>query len=620
MKEKEEMEQETEVMAMAETEEEKKAAAAKRAKKLMLPKDLPSKYDHAHWRPKHGKDAGTAELHPYHRAELRALLDSLLQEHLYSAASGPVSVLFQAHTREDVYQNRDLHYFWAAMEVLRQADPGKSNIKKIKRLYRILQSKQLNEVTRGNIRLELALYLMSLGDLESYEASYNEIRPIVDVPPFRDDPVMNLCHGYTLHRLWHDRVVQDVEKQFVQDLGARPQHGADQDDYEEGGGDNDYMDVDERGEVGSMMGAMVVRQSHSVDMGSAEMLDGQDMGGMPFSSQGDRGFYEEDEEDGDVDDFWKTAVVRWSPDLDRRLFPVRLPQTRTRHLYKVPMDNGRTRDAHSSAIKYLRRALSLASDMTPALLPLVQLLLAAGDVMGAVDEIEKCSSTPHLLPLSVKALLLESLDSKSNSRLAKCYETILHVNPSSTLTLDRLVQLHASGKYKTEALVECIAVHLDVNRGLLEVWQQLAACLMHLNQRHNEQLREAEFGTFGQPQDFSGDNEETKKEECAQDAPYYVWKRRIWDERIPWWRNKHFHEKSVNLEQQVDGDMNRIAYKAACSVHILGAGNAYEVAVSQALTPFGARNLLSVVNAHSMNFHVQLAENHYSMESDSSHM
>lgn len=59
-------------------------------------------------------------------------------------------------------------------------------------------------------------------------------------------------------------------------------------------------------------------------------------------------------------------------DLDRRLFPVRLPQTRTRHLYKVPMDNGRTRDAHSSAIKYLRRALSLASDMTPALLPLVQ--------------------------------------------------------------------------------------------------------------------------------------------------------------------------------------------------------------------------------------------------------
>lgn len=32
------------------------------------------------------------------------------------------------------------------MEVLRQVDPGKSNIKKIKRLYRILQRKQLNQV------------------------------------------------------------------------------------------------------------------------------------------------------------------------------------------------------------------------------------------------------------------------------------------------------------------------------------------------------------------------------------------------------------------------------------------------------------------------------------------
>lgn len=134
------------------------------------------------------------------------------------------------------------------------------------------------------------------------------------MPPFRDDPVVNLCHGYTLHRLWHDRVVQDVEKQFVQDLGARPQHGVDQDDYEEGGGDNDYMDVDVHGEEDNMMGAMVVRQTSGADMDSADMF--RDAGDMPFNSQGDlRGFYEEDDQGGEVDDFWKTAVVRWSPGL-----------------------------------------------------------------------------------------------------------------------------------------------------------------------------------------------------------------------------------------------------------------------------------------------------------------
>ena len=134
---------------------------------------------------------------------------------------------------------------------------------------------------------------------------------------------MNLCHGYTLHRLWHDRVVLDVERQFVQDLGARPQHGVNQDDYEEGGGDNDYMDVDVSGEEGSIMGAIVVRQTSGADMDSAEMLDARNTGEMPFSSQGDlRGFYEEDEQGGEVDDFWKSAVVRWSPGLYTTLKPV----------------------------------------------------------------------------------------------------------------------------------------------------------------------------------------------------------------------------------------------------------------------------------------------------------
>jgi hypothetical protein len=94
--------------------------------------------------------------------------------------------------------------------------------------------------------------------------------------------------------------------------------------------------------------------------------------------------------------------------------------------------------------------------------------------------------------------------------------------------------------------VQCIAVHLDVERGLLEVWQQLAACLLHLSQRQEEG-----FGTFGQPQDEG--SEEMEKDSGAEDAPYHVWKKKIWDDRKSWWRQKHFHEKSINSEQQVDG-------------------------------------------------------------------
>ncbi len=62
-------------------------------------------------------------------------------------------------------------------------------------------------------------------------------------------------------------------------------------------------------------------------------------------------------------------------DLDKRLFPVPLPQPKTTSVYMVPMVSGRTRDAHGNAIKYLRQARTLAANMTPALLPLVQVTL-----------------------------------------------------------------------------------------------------------------------------------------------------------------------------------------------------------------------------------------------------
>ena len=44
-----------------------------------------------------------------------------------------------------------------------------------------------------------------------------------------------------MQSLWYDRALQEVEKHFVHDIGARPQHGANQEDYEEGGVENDAI-------------------------------------------------------------------------------------------------------------------------------------------------------------------------------------------------------------------------------------------------------------------------------------------------------------------------------------------------------------------------------------------
>ena len=136
---------------------------------------------------------------------------------------------------------------------------------------------------------------------------------IIDIPPFRDDPAINLCHGYTLHRLWYDRAVQEVEKYFVQDLGARPQHGADRDDYEEGGGENDTI-MDLQNFDDNWLGSMVSGQPDNLDFGLSEDMEALDVGGRHLGSQGiQRGLYEDDEEEYELDDFWTTAVVRWTP-------------------------------------------------------------------------------------------------------------------------------------------------------------------------------------------------------------------------------------------------------------------------------------------------------------------
>lgn len=46
---------------------------------------------------------------------------------------------------------------------------------------------------------------------------------------------------------------------------------------------------------------------------------------------------------------------------------------------------------------------------------------------------------------SIKALLLETIDSKDFSLLTNCYSSILQINPSSSQAIDSLIRLHAAG-------------------------------------------------------------------------------------------------------------------------------------------------------------------------------
>ena len=87
--------------------------------------------------------------------------------------------------------------------------------------------------------------------------------------------------------LWYDRAIQEVEKQFVHDLGARPQHRADREEYVEGGWENDtIMDLLHFGDNENWLGSLVGGQPDDLDFGSSEDMEAFDVGGRHLSSHG----------------------------------------------------------------------------------------------------------------------------------------------------------------------------------------------------------------------------------------------------------------------------------------------------------------------------------------------
>lgn len=100
--------------------------------------------------------------------------------------------------------------------------------------------------------------------------------------------------------------------------------------------------------------------------------------------------------------------------------------------------------------------------------------------------------------------------------------------------------------------MECIAIHLDVELGVLEIWKQLAACLLLLDQRWEKASRKGKFVDRGQLPEI-GEEPNIEQENKSLVNSFLVWMKEIWEDRSPWWKLKHFHEKSVDVEQQRDG-------------------------------------------------------------------
>jgi hypothetical protein len=110
------------------------------------------------------------------------------------------------------------------------------------------------------------------------------------------------------------------------------------------------------------------------------------------------------------------------------------------------------------------------------------------------------------------------------------------------------VSFFVIGKYRAERLVDCISSHLDLEQGSLEVWQQLATCLLFLEQRSGKEPRQ---NSRQRREDVNEDGVRTSHMP-ASSTPPPRWNH-TWEERREWWVHKHFDSRSIPVEQEEDG-------------------------------------------------------------------
>ena len=73
------------------------------------------------------------------------------------------------------------------------------------------------------------------------------------------------------------------------------------------------MDLQNFGDDENWIGSVVGGQPNILDFGLSEDVEALDLGGRHLGSQGNqRGLYEDDEEEHELDDFWTTTIMRWT--------------------------------------------------------------------------------------------------------------------------------------------------------------------------------------------------------------------------------------------------------------------------------------------------------------------
>ncbi|KAH9288225.1 hypothetical protein KI387_032342, partial [Taxus chinensis] len=413
------------------------------------------------------------------------------------------------------------------------------------------------------VRLEKVLYLMSQQKLD--DAKEESVK-VLREQQFQDDPVANMVHGLILYQMWFDGVSKELQlkehdtivlsegmKMYSLETSNKVYESV-QNSHpnisKENNKENLFMMSDSDSSIGSRKEVSKLSGYHS---SKKQCCRGPIHGTIENCVEGFNEETDEEVSSYDCGGISERKTVLCSPDLDRILFPIRLPITQEQMKYMIPMDGNEVRGLHLEALKHFKVALSSHPPLLAALVPYLQLLLANGQVKETWKAIKKlCRESNHSLPFSLRARLAESMSPKKPDLLARCNEELLCKNPASNRSIKCLIKLHKQGNYRTEPLAEYIALHLDAAFGCTYIWRELASCFQVIQSEWQAEHESDRLSTIqGNYSDI--------KHGCltfSNQLPRMFLKTQLrsnWMLRCKWWAGRHFSRERMYLEQQEDG-------------------------------------------------------------------
>ncbi|ESW21412.1 hypothetical protein PHAVU_005G068700 [Phaseolus vulgaris] len=553
-------------------------------------------------RPSYVMGLGPKPLRKEHRTRLRYLLRRLINQHHWVAASGVLSAYMKG-TLNDSSPFRNRLKFWVLMELLKHVKSNSINPTRIENLYdiwwkKIGSMKSWPLQSRYAVHLEFIFFCLMQGKAgDAYQLVLCIEQERVDI-----HPVLKMMMGLTFYELWYSSIPKEFQWRNSDQFDLQENSHMEETSFTNKTGlSEQYKSVESH-----MADSCCQRDSDASIMNnkhiSRDVVLNEDMevGTNKRENQHQNfqpeGFYlNSEEQKGCRDPFSNSGgltqdILYGLGGLDLWLLPLHFSDERNFEEFMYVQRN-QPNAYYENSVKYLQLALNSEPSASAALLPLVQLLLIGGQVDKALNMLEKqCCNTSSVLPLRVRAALLERFDRNNSVMLFSCFENILKKDPTCSDALAKLIKMHQNGEYSLESLLEMIALHLDVTDSEHNTWKVFSSCFLRLFSYEEDcmsscpiqtKYRHKQHRSFNKPPKIFTDGTSGKS----------------WYLRCRWWITRHF--SNSKLESEIEsGDLQLLTCKAACASYMYGREFSYVEKAFSHLEKENDKELLLFLDEH----------------------